>query len=466
MNGAGLLTAAQIVVERVLNSLPEGLLLVALTWALLRIFRRQNSETRFAVWFVALLAVVTLPFLNGFARSGGRVHASLPEIHLPSLGAVVLVAAWVLIGGAAMARLAVGLWQVARIQRSCKEIEEAGLDPALREIMRESRAARPVSLRVSEEVQVPMAIGFFRPAIVLPAWMMRELKAGELAPILVHERTHLQRWDDWTNLFQKMMRAVFFFHPAVWWIDARLSLEREMACDDAALAATGSAKAYANSLIDMLERSCERKGWTMAQAAVQKAKDLSLRLAQILEEKRPATTRIWKPALVVASLLSVGCFWLLLYAPRLVAFEPSASVTAAEMMELPRLPRSVHGAMREPAMGAAMVPASLSFPVPAHAKKPRHTVKQREKMAPRMVTTQAAEPVVTEQMMVFVETASYVLPQQNGPAVAEKRLGVAQSQGACVTEMDANGWKIQVCRMVWVAPVQVATVEGGLRDAI
>jgi len=65
---------------------------------------------------------------------------------------------------------------------------------------------------------------------------------------LLHEFAHLGRWDDWTNLAQKLVRTIFFFHPAVWWIEKRLSLEREMACDDVVLAETQNPRAYAECL--------------------------------------------------------------------------------------------------------------------------------------------------------------------------------------------------------------------------
>ena len=48
---------AQMSVERILNALPEGLLIAFFAWALLRVLRKQNSGTRFAVWFLALLTV-------------------------------------------------------------------------------------------------------------------------------------------------------------------------------------------------------------------------------------------------------------------------------------------------------------------------------------------------------------------------------------------------------------------------
>jgi hypothetical protein len=176
----------------------------------------------------------------------------------------------------------------------------------------------------SESVRVPAAIGFHKPMIVLPAWALQDLSAEELKTILLHEHAHLQRRDDWTNLLQKVVRAVFFFHPAVWWIDAKLSLEREMACDDAVLAETGNPRAYAGCLISLLEKSCARRGWAMAQAAVGRAREASLRIAQILDAGRPGTTRVWKPALGLAGVLSLAGFGVLLCAPRLVMFAPEA----------------------------------------------------------------------------------------------------------------------------------------------
>ena len=54
-------TIAQIVIGRILNSLPEGLLVALFAWVTLRLLPRQNSGTRFAVWFVALLTLAGLP---------------------------------------------------------------------------------------------------------------------------------------------------------------------------------------------------------------------------------------------------------------------------------------------------------------------------------------------------------------------------------------------------------------------
>jgi len=90
---------------------------------------------------------------------------------------------------------------------------------------------------------------------------LRELSPEELRVVLLHEFAHLRRWDDWTNLLQKLVRTIFFFHPAVWWIERRLSLEREMACDEAVLAETENPQAYAECLVSLQRKALFGAGW-------------------------------------------------------------------------------------------------------------------------------------------------------------------------------------------------------------
>jgi hypothetical protein len=159
----------------------------------------------------------------------------------------------------------------------------------------------------------------------LPAWALRELPPDDLNVILLHEFAHLRRWDDWTNLIQKIVRALFFFHPAVWWIENRLSVEREMACDDAVLAETANPHGYATCLVSLLEKSLAHRlahrRWSMAQAAVDRAREASLRLARILDTNRPVATRVWKPALGMVAAFSMVCLAVLPHAPQFVAFD-------------------------------------------------------------------------------------------------------------------------------------------------
>ncbi len=329
-------TAAQISIERIINALPEGILIAVFAWALLRILRKQNSGTRFAVWFLALLAVAVLPLL--FAFSGGRppfptlgLSSSLrPAITLPGVWAQVVLSVWAVGVLIALAKLAAGFWRVLQLRRSCMPIAEENLDPVFRKTLeairaRESAAAQAITIAASESVRVPAAVGFWKPTIILPAWTLQELPANDLNVILLHEFAHLRRGDDWTNLIQKIVHAVFFFHPAVWWIEKQLSVEREMACDDAVIAETANPHGYATCLVSLLEKGLAHRlsqpQWSMIQAAVNRAREASIRLAQILDTNRPVATRVWKPAVGMIGGFAVICLMVLPLAPQFVAFD-------------------------------------------------------------------------------------------------------------------------------------------------
>jgi beta-lactamase regulating signal transducer with metallopeptidase domain len=467
---------AQTAVEHVLNTLPEGLLLAACAWLLLRLLPRQNSGTRFAIWLVTLAGVACLPFL-GTVRSGASsvLPHTHPEITLSPFWASAFLFLWLPISLLALARVAAGLWQVRRIRRSCREVPVADLDPILRALFADLK--RPVRLVVSDQARVPAAMGFRHPVVVLPVWSLRDFPAVQLQHILIHELAHIRRHDDWTNLVQKVTRAIFFFHPAVWWIDARLSLEREMACDEAVLAATSDPRAYAGCLIDLLERGCARRGWSMAQAAVARARDASVRIARILQESCPASTRVARKALGLAAGLSMACSAVVLCSPGLVSFAPvhnqaSEVVLAAHNFnQNARLPAS------------AIVPATY-HPVHAAAAHdfahPHRTVSSQDRtfarMRPAVIRSKGETrvPVVMASLKHVAQpqplvTSAYFIIQsaQVAPAAAQRsnsevqpalleQGSIVQVQTVQMIRQDADGVHIQVFQLVVRVPAAMA----------
>jgi beta-lactamase regulating signal transducer with metallopeptidase domain len=323
---------AQIFAERQLNAAAAGILLAVLVAALLRITGRLNSGTRFAIWFSALLAISVIPFLSFIHSSPTPPIANAHrEIVLNASWASYLFAAWGVIASLLLIRLGVGFWRMRAIRRNCAEVDVNRFDPAIAGILGAFAPRRQVRLCTSDELAVPAALGLFRPAIVFPAALLPQLSAHEIEMIVRHELAHLNRWDDWTNLAQKIVKAVFFFHPAVWWIENRLTLEREMACDDIVLTQTASPKAYASSLISFAEKLHSARGLALAQALVSRMHQMSLRVAQILDDKRPSRNGLWKPALFASAGLLAMVFGAAPYMPRLVAFEnPGNGVHATQ----------------------------------------------------------------------------------------------------------------------------------------
>ncbi|MGA9526747.1 MAG: M56 family metallopeptidase [Terriglobales bacterium] len=363
---------AQTAIERAFNSLPEGLLIALCAWALLRVLPKQNSRTRFGVWFVALLAVVGSPLAGGFLHSSltpAAVRSATAPINLPAHWAAFFFITWLLIACAMTARLIVGLVRLRQLRQSCVALNPDDLDPSLRSLVAELNAprsfhSRPVSLSISSQIRVPAAIGLWNPTIALPSWALRDLSPSDLGIVLRHEFAHLRHWDDWTNLIQKLFRILFFFHPAVWWIENRLSLEREMACDDVVIAQTANPAGYASCLVSLLERSLAGRGWTMAQAIVHRAREASTRIAQILDNNRPAATRISKPALGLAGAFTILCLVMLPNTPQVISFEqPDAanSPYAAARIQPSSVPSLVHRASFQTSQSAvAPVPALLT----------------------------------------------------------------------------------------------------------
>src|SRR5215469_825838 len=339
-------TIAQISAERMLNCLAQGILIALFAWIVLRVVGRRNSGTRFAVWFCALVAIAASPFLRISLTGSSNSAASSAALTMPVNSALYLFAAWAAFAVVGLARVAVGLWHLWKIRRSCRVVDLSTLDPMLQSTLADFRSLRRVEICTCDELRVPTAIGFVKPAVVFPKWALSELSAEELNTILLHELAHLRRWDDWTNLAQKVLRALFFFHPAVWWVERRLSLEREMACDDIVLAQTSNPRAYAQCLVSLAEKNLLlRRGMALAQAAVGRMQQTTQRVLQILDAHRPSGVRVWKPAPWVVGAFSVVCFVASNHAPKLVAFgnaihmnESYGAAVAGRSVEATELP--------------------------------------------------------------------------------------------------------------------------------
>ena len=422
----------QTAAELLINSLPAGLLIAFGAWALLRLVGRQNSGTRFAIWFSSLLMIASLPVL-ALAGSSSALPVSGSSMHhiaLPSDMAWYVIAAWLLVAGTFLLRIGFGLWKVRALRKSCTPVQSAALNPELRQILA-TQNKRHAVLCSSEQARVPAAVGFLKPIVVVPEWALRDLSPQELNTVVLHELAHLDRWDDWTNLAQKVLRAVFFFHPAMWWIDNRLSLEREMACDDAVLAQTANPRQYAECLVSLAEKSFVRRSLAMAQAAIGRMSDTAARLAQILDRNRPSGVRLSKPVMASVGTLSLVTLLLAPHSPQLVAFQgpaqPAPQIASSEV-NLP--PQFVVPAMQH----VRTAPAPVIHRTPA-AVRPKPVAPtevfaaQQDVPAPTMVN--ARMPVQPQGQTFFVIETTFQSSRD-------------------------GSWSIQVVRMMLTLPVRSA----------
>lgn len=101
----------------------------------------------------------------------------------------------------------------------------------------------------------PAVVGLFRPTIILPLGIVENRSTEFLEPLIAHELLHIRRGDLFWAVLQTLSTSLLWFHPLVWLAARKLTLESERSCDEQTIAWLGcSPKAYARSLIDVLER--------------------------------------------------------------------------------------------------------------------------------------------------------------------------------------------------------------------
>ena len=152
-------------------------------------------------------------------------------------------------------RLATGLHYIHRLRSRQTRPVPDGWQEHLQVLAARIGYSRPVVLLESARVCVPMALGYFKPLILLPIGLANQLAPAEVEAVLAHELAHIARRDWLFNLLQTLIEAVFYFHPAVWWMSATIRAERENCCDDTAVALTGNRLAYAKTLARLQELS-------------------------------------------------------------------------------------------------------------------------------------------------------------------------------------------------------------------
>ena len=96
-----------------------------------------------------------------------------------------------------------------------------------------------IQVRESARIAVPMVVGILKPVLLLPIGLVTNLTTREIEAVLAHELAHIKRHDYAVNLLQSVVEVLYFFHPALWWLSARVREEREHCCDDLAVQACG-----------------------------------------------------------------------------------------------------------------------------------------------------------------------------------------------------------------------------------
>jgi TonB family protein len=241
--------------------------------------RRSSARTRHSIWlFASLKFLIPLPLLFAAGAYSGAwlsaladprwsaavrfldqplVRWSVTSGGIEPANAFGLDRPWVLAVIAIWLTGAFGLalrrwrqWQdVSRLARAATALDTGREADALRRLTSSSVPSRAVPLLRCQSQFEPGVFGIFRPRILWPASLSDRLADAELETVLSHELCHVERRDNLSALVQTLVETVFWFHPIVWWIGARMVAERERACDEAVVARGAPQRTYAEGIL-------------------------------------------------------------------------------------------------------------------------------------------------------------------------------------------------------------------------
>ena len=157
-----------------------------------------------------------------------------------------------------------------------------------------------IEIRTAPTLLEPGVVGLRRPVILLPEGIEEYLTAGQLTAVLAHEICHVRRRDNLTAAVHMLVEALFWFHPMVWWLGARLVATREQACDEHVLAETAEPIAYAEGIVTVCRRYVETPH--MAVAGVGGA-DITGRIDAILANR--VGLRLTRPKRFVLAIAAI-----------------------------------------------------------------------------------------------------------------------------------------------------------------
>lgn len=270
-----------------LNHLWQSSLFAICAWILTFLLRNNGAHVRHVVWSVASLKFL-IPF-SWLTLLGQQMQSSFGIEGTHFLAAFSAGNVNILLDapGAAVAaeptfvfwRLATAIWLTGLMVLLARWLVRWR---RVREILRNATPiaiAAPVPVRMSAGLREPGVIGIVRPVLLLPTGITTRLTPPQLDAILRHELCHLRRHDNLTSTIHMLVEAIFWFHPLVWWIGARMLDERERACDESVVRSGSDRRTYAEGILQVCRSYVASD---LACVAGVSGADLKLRLEAIM----------------------------------------------------------------------------------------------------------------------------------------------------------------------------------------
>jgi TonB family protein len=311
----------------VVYSLQIGLL-VALAAFVPAILRLRLPGAKLVYWHFLLAACLLLPVLGPRTRetdnSAVQISSTVavlaptqpaPRPGIPTSGmALLLLAAGVVVR---LGWLGVGLWRLRQYRRHSQPLEPA------------TNWNAEADLRISGAIASPVTFGFRKPVVLLPA-RFPELDAQIQEAILCHEVLHVRRHDWLFTVAEELVRAVFWFHPAIWWLLGEIGLAREQAVDRRVIELTQHRDTYLDALLAI---AGARPQLDLAPAPLfLRKRHLKQRVISILKEVRMSKTRLISALTAGLGILALACWFVTSTFPLTAAPQaPDAPGVAVDM---------------------------------------------------------------------------------------------------------------------------------------
>ena len=340
----------------------QGAVMAAMAAMSLAMLPRASSAVRFGIWAAAFATALALPLMHFTTAGSGEAGGSV--LHLAAGWGEALGAIWAALMIYRAVQLALEGLRLRRIWLRAQPV--ADVEPELEGLLREG--GRGAELCASSDVDSPSVVGFRSPRLLIPEALLGALTPAELGQIVLHEREHLRRRDDWLNLLQKIGLVLFPLNPALLWMDRRLSLERELACDAGVVRATSAPIEYASCLARIAEHRTGRRVVALAMAALDRRSQLGRRVDSLLRKREAMSRAHAGAAMAMLSLGLVGGSIEMARAPRLVSFATANAAPAVEHAAFDRIPIGATPVLYQDrkAARATLLEAVLPIGTPRH----------------------------------------------------------------------------------------------------
>jgi bla regulator protein blaR1 len=186
---------------------------------------------------------------------------------------------------------------------------------------------KPVHVWVSEFVTSPVTIGYLKPVILIPMAAINHLSTKQMEAVLLHELSHIRRYDYFINLILKFIQSILYFNPFVKAFVQIVEREREKSCDEMVIQFQYDPHGYASALLELEKNNHLPK--LLAVAAAGKKHDLLHRIEYIMGVKKKSAISFNKVAAVFAGLLFIIGF-----NGMLIFSKPSANKQAPALADL------------------------------------------------------------------------------------------------------------------------------------